>query len=258
MRKTFLESQTFANDMSEASPQPIITVDQLLQLLQVDIDFAARDAERSLQDANQLRPSDQQRAAWLMNSAQFQSWFKSGLSGTLVIDGMGEMTPVSPMSYFCALLSQELSQIAVPLSFFCGLHRAGDSMSNVTAIMRSLISQLLANLFVRQNITLHFMSVDAIIGVQELRLDFLCELFRKIISSLTSSAIFIIIDGISWFEKEPHLEDLLGRLQNLVIECKTTGMNNGVILKLVITSPKASIHTKRLFPRDTQLVIPSD
>jgi hypothetical protein len=29
----------------------------------------------------------------------------------LVIDGMGEMTLVSPMSYFCSLLSQELGHI---------------------------------------------------------------------------------------------------------------------------------------------------
>jgi hypothetical protein len=196
-----------------------------------------------------------------MNSARFQSWFKSGLSEMLVIDGMGEMTPVSPMSYFCALLLQELTN-TVPLSFICGLHRAGDNMSDATAIMRSLISQLLANPLVRQNINLHFMSLNAIIGVQELRLDFLCELFRRTVGSLTpGTAIFIIIDGVSWFEKEPHLEELsfaMVSLRDLVIECNTSGMNNGVILKLLVTSSKASIHTKHLFPRETQLVIPSD
>jgi hypothetical protein len=247
-----------------AVPRPIITIDQLLPLLQVNADFAARDAERSLREGNQLRPSDQQRATWLMNNAKFQSWFKSGLSEMLVIDGMGEMTSVSPMSYFCSLLSQELSHInnAVPLSFFCGLHRAGDSMSDATAIMRSLISQLLANPFVRQNISLHFMSSDAIIGVQQLRLDFLSELFRRIVGTLTSNtAIFIIIDGISWFETKPRLNELSSAilsLRDLVIECNTSGMNNGAILKLLITSPKASIHTKHLFLRETQLVIPSD
>jgi hypothetical protein len=73
-----------------------------------------------------------------MNSAKFQSWFKLGLSEMLVVDGMSEMTLMSPMSYFCSLLSQELSHItnALPLSFFCGLHRVGDSMSNATAIIR--------------------------------------------------------------------------------------------------------------------------
>jgi hypothetical protein len=135
-----------------------------------------------------------------MNSAKFQLWFKLGLSEMLVIDGIGEMTLVSTMSYFCSLLSQELSHTtnAVPLSFFCGLHRAGDNISEPTAIMRSLISQLLANPFVRQNVSLHFMSLNAIISVQQLRLDFLYELFQQIISSLTfNTAIFIIIDGIS-------------------------------------------------------------
>jgi hypothetical protein len=75
------------------------------------------------------------------------------------------------------------------------------------------------------------MSPNAIIGVQQLRLDFLCELFRQIVGSLTSStAIFIIIDGVSWFETEPRLEELsfaIVRLQNLVIECNTSGMKNG-------------------------------
>ena len=88
----------------------------------------------------------------------------------LVINGNGEITLVSPMSYFCSLLSQELSHItnAVPLLLFCRLHCAGDNISDATAIMRSLITQLLANPFVRQNINLHFMSLNAIIGVQQL------------------------------------------------------------------------------------------
>jgi hypothetical protein len=69
----------------------------------------------------------------------------------LVINSIGKMTLVSPMSYFYSLLSQELSHItnATPLSFFYGLHCAGDNMSDATAIMRSLIRQLLANPFVR-------------------------------------------------------------------------------------------------------------
>jgi len=247
-----------------AVPPPVITVNQLQQLLQVNTDFTVRDAERSLREGNQLRPSDQQRAAWLMSNSKFQSWFKSGLSDMLVIDGMGEMIPVSPMSYFCSLLSQELSQItnAVPLSFFCGLHRVGDYMSDATAIMRSLITQLVANPYVRQNINLNFMSFDAVLGVQQLRLDFLCELFRRIIGSLTlNTAIFIIIDGVSWFETEPRrreLSSVMLSLRDLVVECNTTDATSGAILKLLITSPKASIHTKHLFPRDKQLVIPTE
>jgi hypothetical protein len=109
---------------------------------------------------------------------------------------------------------------------------------------------------------LHFISFNAIIGVQQRRLDFLCELFRQIVGSLTSgTAIFIIIDGVSWFEKEPLLEELsfaIVRLRDLVIECSTSGMNNSVILKLLITSSKVSIHTKHLFLRETQLVILND
>lgn len=247
-----------------AVPPPVITVDQLERLLQVNTDFAARDAERSLREGNQLKPSDQQRAGWLMSNSKFQSWFKSGLSDMLVIDGMGEMIPVSPMSYFCSLLSQELGQItnAIPVSFFCGLHRVGDYMSDAIAIMRSLITQLLANPFIRQNINLNFMSFDAVLGVQQFQLDFLCELFRRIIGSLTlNTAIFIIIDGVSWFETEPRLKELSSvmlSLRDLVVECNTCGTNSGVILKLLITSPRASIHTKHLFPRDKQLVIPNE
>jgi hypothetical protein len=247
-----------------AVPPPVVTVDQLQQLLQINTGFATRDVERSLREGNQLKLSDQQRAAWLMSNAKFQSWFKSGLSDMLVIDGMGEMIPVSPMSYFCSLLSQELGQIAnaVPLTFFCGLHRVGDHMSDANTIIRSLINQLLANPFLRKSINLNFMTFDAILGIQQLRLDFLCELFRRIIGSLTvNTAIFIIIDGVSWFETEPRLREtssVMLSLRDLVVECNTAGVNSGVILKLLVTSPKASIHTKHLFPRDKQLVIPSD
>ena len=48
------------------------------------------------------------------------------------------------------------------------------------------------------------------------------------------------------------------RLRGLVIEYNTSSMNNSVILKLLITSSKARIYTKHLFPRETQLVILSD
>jgi hypothetical protein len=67
--------------------------------------------------------------------------------------------------------------------------------------------------------------------------------------------------GVSWFETEPRLEELsfaIVRLQNLMIECNTSGIKYGVVLKLLITSSRASIHTKHLFPRETQLAIPSD
>lgn len=43
-----------------------------------------------------------------------------------------------------------------------------------------------------------------------------------------------------------------------MIEYNTSGINNSVVLKLLITSSKVSIHTKHLFLRETQLAIPSD
>ena len=55
-------------------------------------------------------------------------------------------------------------------------------------------------LLTSKNINLHFMSI---ISVQQLWLDSLRELFRRIVGSLASSTtIPITIDGISWFETE--------------------------------------------------------
>jgi|SRR5450432_3444807 hypothetical protein len=248
----------------QAIPPPMITVDQLLPLLNVPVDFASKDAELSIRGGNQLKPSEQQRAEWLTTNGKFQSWFTSGRSDILVIDGMGDMTPISPMSYFCSLLSQQLSNIenAVPLTFFCGINRAGDEMGDATAMMRSLTSQLLINPHTYPKFDLRFMSFDAMMGVKDLRLDFLCELFRRLIGSLSpNTAIFILIDGMSWFENEPRRNNLwfvMQKLQELVFECNTVEANGGCILKLLVTSPKMSMHVKHVFPREMHLVLPNE
>lgn len=257
-----------------AAPMPIITLDQLMPLLQIDPELSGRDTDMALRQGNLLRPTDQQRAAWLMSNSKFRSWFQSGYSEMLVIDGMGEMLPISPMSYFCSLLSHELSEItnAVPLTFFCGMHaRANDYMTDATALMRSLCAQVLSHPYIQQQLDLSFLSLDAINGIQSHRLDYLTELFRHTLLSLSSSpsttTIFAFIDGISFFETSSRRNDtwfVVQNLTNLVFELNNMfssslgAARGGVIFKLLVTSPKASLHVKHVFPRDKQLVVTSE
>ena len=177
---------------------PIISIEQLRELLQVDHESIGRDVQLSIVYGQAMNPNRQQRAAWLMMEPRFQQWFKTSGSNVLVVDGMEmEMDTTSPLTYLSAMLRQNLEslQVAVPLNFFCGMHaRPEDSLEGACGIMRSLIDQLLQQGW---NFDLSFLNYAFLEQVRGHEINHLCWLFRNLLTTAPSSTIFCIVDGIS-------------------------------------------------------------
>ena len=240
--------------------QPIISIVQLQELLQVDYESVGNDVHLSIADGQAMNPNRQQRAAWLMREPRFQQWFKASGSNILVVDGMEtEMNTTSPLTYFCAMLGQNLEnlQVAVPLNFFCGMHaRPGDSLEGACGIMRSIIYQLLQQ---RWYFDLSFLDYAFCEHVRSHEITRLCLLFRNLLTSAPSCTIFCVIDGISWFDTGRHsgnVSTMMGYLQDLVKE--TNRENTGIDFKLLVTSPKACRWGQVWFPTGDRIVMPDE
>jgi hypothetical protein len=236
-----------------------------LKTPEAEVEIVKRDIEDSLKRGNMLKLSDQQRAAYLAKNPQFQAWLQSRLSDSLIIDGMGDVTIVSPMSYFTAMFSQELRKVTnvVSASFFCGSSSKRAQNSSATSVlMRSLNSQLLANPLLWPSLDLGSLSKN-ISNLNYSSPEESWDLFSHLISRVKSSTtVYIIIDGIYWIEKSKsgcrELMAIMKQLRDLVENYSHDAGGAGVRLKLLITSPKASLHVKHLFAKEKHLSLPTD
>jgi hypothetical protein len=133
-------------------PQPLITIPQLLEILESTnpfdqpatiqyhyntiLDTVTTTDQLILALGANLSPVHQELVAVLMQRPKFQSWFKSRHSSILTITSLPHTTissahydegAVSPLSYMCRLLSLTLSQngLPTPLVFYCTEHCTG-------------------------------------------------------------------------------------------------------------------------------------
>jgi hypothetical protein len=226
-----------------------------------EIEIVKRDIEQSLIQGNMLKFSDQQRAAYLARTPQFQAWLRSTVSDCLIVDGMGEVAIVSAMSYFAATFSRELRKIpnVVSAVFFCGSSSNRDRNSSATSLlMRSLNSQLLSNSLMWPPLDLDSLSKN-ISNFNGSSLEESWELFSHLVSRTDSStAIYIIIDGICWIEKSQEIQWVIQQLRNLIESYSHDTVGPGSRLKLLVTSPSTSRHVKHLFEKKQHLILPTD
>ena len=209
-------------------------------------------------------PARQGRVAQVMQDAQFLTWFKSAQSSTLIANGMEINTywqeSVSSMSYMCYLLSQTLSRLksAKPLDFYCGLHSVpGECLEGVGGMLRSIITQLLQ--IHQHQINLSFLNFSFIQGLQKHDITYLCFLLESLLQSIGVGVVFLLIDGISFYESETRLEEahIVMRFLNSLVEA-VEASHTGLVLKLLITSPTISRHSKEWFPAAKEVFVPQD
>lgn len=227
----------------------------------VDPETISRDVQLSIAYGRAMAPRRQQKAAWVMQEPPFQQWFQSSGSHILVVGGLEvEMDSISPLSYLCAMLQQNLEslQIAVPLSFFCGLHASpGDNLEGASGIMRSLIYQIL--LQQQWNFDCSFIDLAFLDQIRNYEISHLCILFRSLLTSATSTTIFCLIDGISWYDTSRRSGDvstMMAYMRELVDE--TNQADSGIDFKLLVTSPQACPSATVWFPYEERIIIPDD
>jgi hypothetical protein len=273
---TLLRNHSTTNMMfmpMAAIPQCTITTQQLLGILDTGLgrpgsypteslaSIISRDSDLVCCIGGALNPIRQERIATVMQDPDFQYWFKSTHSQTLVINGM-EMDAdwqdsVSPMSYMCYLLSQTLSRLqsAKSLNFYCGLHSMPDQgVEGVNGMLRSIITQLL--LAYGQQINLSFPDFAVIQELQKHNIQQLCLLLGRLLRGFGIGVVFMMIDGVSWFECETRVLEMAMVMQflNRLVE-DIEASKTGFVFKLLITSPIMSQYSKQWFPAVTEVIM---
>ncbi|KAI8668518.1 hypothetical protein NCS55_00878000 [Fusarium keratoplasticum] len=236
--------ETLARQASETRPEPRIIVEsiQLLGVLGLsmydpwdDLDVVLRHAEHY--DAN-LRGQ----AQWLVQTAEFQSWLHEDSSSVLLADGCMDAEFVSPMSGFCCgLISSFMDDTdSVVTFFFAGLHTS-KALSGPTALMRSLITQLLLNSNLPKP-DLGFVSEAMLEGCARRNCRTLCDVFVKLIKQVPPHMhVFCIVDGITWYEQVPWVADMHCVATMFEYLAKRTNPDHSGPIKVLLTSPTRSI-----------------
>ena len=220
--------------------------------LDLEIDGHVRDID-DVQSAGLIESSEiQVRSKWLAETPAFQTWIKSARSRILYIQGDGEQEPISSISFLSVLLQVKLleSDDVIVLNFFCSLHTAGQSddsedFSGPTCLVKALLAQILGldgvdwargdNGYPYLSLSPHDVSRLSQ-GIYSTYLRAVAGIVAKLLAQ--HKAIFIIIDGLDWYDSTWGREvgRLLKTLLNLVDSKRAAG-----VLKVLLT---AATHLK--------------
>ena len=139
-----------------------------------------------------------------MDSHSISSWQTSEASCTLLVNGNGADTQMSPLSFKTAKLVEELKHSDVPvLYYFCGHETCPNGASGPLSLIRSITAQLLTYYDFR---LLHLLQSDA---AEPTSIRQLLTLFESLVIQVPHDAsLFILIDGITGLGKADLVDDI--------------------------------------------------
>ena len=253
-------------------------LDDLLKTLNVDsgdVDTAAEDASSIMRIISSLSSGSQDRAVALIMSPTMQTWLTSAVSLPLLVNGHmfsteGE-TRQSPLSYFCAKLVDGIvprntssqtrtNRTVFAVRWFCGQHTNmydyGPGMTDYDAHPPGMLNNMLAQL-ITQLLECPFLPQleDLSLTTQDPQLVELCSLFNLLVRALPrGSILFVVIDGISYYEDEERREECMEVLSTLTeLTRESSESANGCLVKLLVTAPLRSHYVLDLF-NDTEIL----
>ncbi|KAI4192074.1 MAG: hypothetical protein LQ346_004502 [Caloplaca aetnensis] len=214
------------------------------QLLQTSPSIAVQDLGEVLREAQSFPVHLQTQANQFMTSQELQEWLTSPDSSALLAQGSDGDEKISALSFVASLLVQSFQACkdAVPLYFYCALHTDPfhDGLSGAVGMMQQLAAQLL--LIEQHDLDLEFIHRKFIQAIDNGDVGALCDLFKGLIQQLPqSTTIFLVVDGMSFYETRDRLKDTchaMSRLLELVEKAKP-------VFKFLITSPGASAHVSK-------------
>jgi len=180
--------------------------------------------------------SEVARTDWIMKSDPMRVWRTNNIPYTLLVNGNGPELRMSPLSFKTAELAQDLRTLKVPiLFFFCGQETIPHG--NPARLMCSLTAQLLG--YYDFNLT-HTRELDI---TTLLATGQLCTLFESLVMQLPHEAsVFVLVDGITWFENEAYKKDMGFVVQRLHEIAKGAH----ALLKVLLMAPGRSRYVARV------------
>lgn len=233
--------------------QHLMDPDDLLSCIGIP-DILSQDYQHLTEKRKVTVPAPEQaRAEQLIRTSQIREWLTGPTSSQLLVHGNYDRRAyISGLSLFCMSLAHTLSERVprfIPLVFFCGLHTEPlqDAHTGGRALLQSFIRQLLCQYdFNGDSIPVEPEKVDY---VQQGDLSTLCTLFKRLVRMLPKGvALFCLVDGVVYYEREEFLDDL-GRVLMTILQLSgQEGMQAPV--KVLLTSPTRTSVVRQPFPDD--------
>ncbi|KAF4808398.1 hypothetical protein CGCSCA5_v012386 [Colletotrichum siamense] len=191
---------------------------------------------------------DRGKAHQLLTARLFRNWMGRVGSAKLLVHG--DFQPpynITPFSAICTLLGQSFRNPKngyISLVFFCGRHLVWDEYQGGSAMIRSLISQLLCQA-VFSPFPPH--PKHSLRDIEEHGLGTLCDIFCWLLEKLPSTVhVFCMIDGISLYE-DRFLDGMDTVIMQLVSMAQGSGGQGFPDFKLLITSPRPTLEVRKAF-----------
>ena len=231
-------------------------MDEMFSILQSSPRAPFEDLEKCRQRIMSLDLTSQDRMKWVMQAQGFQEWLNQPKSYPLLINGNMDGNEVfSPTTLVCAQLLNSLQQIlsVVTLHFFCSLHQnTRDGIeANATGIVRNLVMQLLMK---EQAWDLQFLEEKDLDKLDEGDIDTLTTvLFELMLQLPVKTFVFLIIDGVTWYERSEKRQDFMQLIGDLLSMIEH--LPNAVV-KLLLTCHGKSSFVKNCLPAQQILTVP--
>lgn len=210
------------------------------------------DPETVLSWGSRIEPNAQAQAYSIFNQDRFFEWMRSEhpdvllVDGNLFVRGALSLEKISGMSLVSANLVLSLSSLdpsAVILHFHCSLHsNHDDDWYGPAGLIRSVIIQVLVTLYDRDQLDLNILNQRSfVMALENHNLDDLCTLLHQLVGQFSpETAVFLIVDGISWFDLDSRglyrkSIMVLENLQSIVEDDHLRPM-----FKVLMTSPTRS------------------
>ncbi|KAI0185597.1 hypothetical protein EV127DRAFT_441217 [Xylaria flabelliformis] len=229
----------------------IVNQEDLLQFLDstgvetTDIDYITHQRELIISRG-------QDRTEQIMNSSQLRQWLVQADSKELLIHGNSEPVPVSPISFFCAILMQNLRSVEKfkSVAFFCGCHPY-DDFGGARTLIISLLSQILQ----QQPFDLSFIDHEIAYRMDGGDTQAFCYVFGRLVEQVErTETVFCVIDGINFYEcnGEEQLQEMAYVLRFLL----DLAENRGPAYKILVTSPSSTEDVRQAIRDEDYLSLP--
>ncbi|RPA89390.1 hypothetical protein L873DRAFT_1722055 [Choiromyces venosus 120613-1] len=236
--------QTESDARGRFAQHKVHSTELVKSLLFSPVDLATT-VQTSLRYGYGASPGEKDRANWIMKSQRMNTWRTCTTSSTLLINGNGEHKKISSLSFITALLVQSLTQSDIPvLHFFCGDNSPTSSITGGPAgLMRSLTAQLLLTHYDFDLTPIrHSRSGTAPKSVKQL-----CTLFNSLIAQLpTDASLFILIDGITYFENEDRRPETCLIVQRL----HENSRGADALVKILVMAPGKSHYVVKVLTEE--------
>jgi len=247
----------------DLQPRAYISHKELLLLLRDTDDPLDGSTHLVLRTGFSMSRENQNRSKWLMTNKKISHWFRARRKRTLLVNGNGTVSRITPMSFFCAMLIKSLASIdsIVVLGHFCGLPHSGDTVDGVrrsegSGLLRSLLTQLVQQWKFGELTCLSKEDVEKLKrtgpdGSFSMEL----HLFRTLVAALPAGQpLFVIVDGINYFETGDAKADT-----KKVVERLNALLDYGnveALVKIFVTSATRSFEVSKYFEEDERVEVP--